>query len=61
MLKQCVAMVTDSSQVSDWRFQSLEQLQESSSDEDEFYDAQGKAESNVYFRSRFYSFTKICS
>ncbi|XP_053375025.1 protein retinal degeneration B-like isoform X3 [Mercenaria mercenaria] len=30
----------DSSQVSDWRFQSLEQLQESSSDEDEFYDAQ---------------------
>jgi len=28
--------------VSDWRFQSLEQLQESSSDEDEFYDAQGK-------------------
>ncbi|XP_060558830.1 protein retinal degeneration B-like isoform X3 [Ruditapes philippinarum] len=32
----------DSSQVSDWRFQSLEQLQESSSDEDEFYDAQGE-------------------
>ncbi|KAL4223794.1 Membrane-associated phosphatidylinositol transfer protein 2 [Mactra antiquata] len=32
----------DSSQVSDWRFQSLEQLQESSSDEDEFFDAQGE-------------------
>lgn len=32
----------DSSQISDWRFQSLEQLQESSSDEDdEFFDAQG--------------------
>ncbi|WAR03801.1 PITM1-like protein [Mya arenaria] len=32
----------DSSQVTDWRFQSLEQLQESSSDEeDEFFDAQG--------------------
>ena len=34
--------VLDSSQISDWRFQSLEQLQESSSDEDdEFYDAEG--------------------
>ncbi|XP_052247564.1 protein retinal degeneration B-like isoform X1 [Dreissena polymorpha] len=32
----------DSSHVSDWRFQSLEQLQESSSDEDdEFFDAEG--------------------
>ncbi|KAH3891594.1 hypothetical protein DPMN_015698 [Dreissena polymorpha] len=38
----------DSSHVSDWRFQSLEQLQESSSDEDdEFFDAEGIVLSSI--------------
>ena len=42
MLRLICLCVLDSSQISDWRFQSLEQLQESSSDEDdEFYDAEG--------------------
>ena len=47
-------MFLDSSQISDWRFQSLEQLQESSSDEDdEFFDAQGTVLGIVLFCQRY--------
>lgn len=35
-----------SKEVNEWRLESLEQLQESSSDE-EYFDAQGKQETNV--------------